>query len=473
MAPSVFALHNPKNTPGCSNDDEAQRFVFAVESGNDSLIVEMLRLAENTDESERQIEILFSERQRLERTVESGNKSEMTKCRLVAICVSVLLAVLVAAIFHSPVLAFVAIPCYWLFSKKSFAECERHKMIRLKYLNWKCVCRLVDVVADERGYKHAFSPLFLEQGLSAWNRYRDFCGQLNRKREEDRWAEIERAVPPLPQSPSPPRFIDAVIVLGQKDKRRYAKWLMDFDRWIDSRGRNSYVRSEQGKSWSWGDWKWHRLFDEWQAKTLIPELFRINHSLRERFDKHKEEMRREYQRRFSRLPSDDEIPIRPLPTVEGENIPDCYGCGHRIIRHDRLQAYIAAVVPPMPKLNNAESETLRCIASYARGLDGVGSLNRLVRFVSNFQYHCADRRIPDYGWACIGETGLREVFAAGEIFCCHQQGLLNTNIAVASRHYAVIAITTLERDIWRYVEELCFQKPMLDVALMQPSFELS
>ena len=449
------------------------------------MIVEMLRLADNAEEAERQVKVLFSERKRLEIIAESDSKAAMTSCRLKAVFAAGLSAVFAAAIFKVPILAILAIPCYLFFTKKGFAECARQKSACLKNIKWKCVCKLVDVVADEaeiyekirslvdeRGYKPVFSPLFLEQGLTAWDRYRDFCDNLNRKREKDRWAEIEQAVPLIPEPPSPPRFIDAVIVTGQKNKRRYAKWLMDFERWVSLQGKYSHGRSEQGKIWSGQDWKWHRLFDEWQAKTLIPELSRINHCLRERFDERKEEMRREYQRRFSRLPSDDEIPIEPPPTVKGENIPDCYGWGRRIIRHDRLQAYIAAVVPPMPKLNNAEAETLRCIASYVRGLEGIGYLSRLIHFVSTFQYHCADKCIPDYGWACIGETGLREIFVAGEIFCCHQQGLLNANIAAATKHYAIIAITTLERDIWQYVETLCFQKPSIFLTQKHPSFEL-
>lgn len=470
---SVSGCPAQKNTPGCSADCEAQRFVFAVESEDDSLIVKMLRLAENANEAERQVKILSSERKKMEKVVESDNASEAMNCRLVAICASVVLAALVAALFHSSVLAVVAIPCYWFFSNRQLAEHERHKMIRLKNLNWECVCKLVNAIANERGYGQQFFPYFLEQGLPALNRYRDFCDRLNRKREKDRWVEIEKAIPPVHNPPQPPRFIDAVIVLGQRNKRRYAKWLVDFEKWVSFRSSRSHCRSEQGRVWSWQDWKWHRLFDEWQAKTLIPELSRINHFLDERFNERKEAMRQEYLRRFSRLPSEAEVPISRPSTVKGERIPDCYGWGHRIIRHDQLRAYIAAVVPPMPNLCQDDADTLRCIASYAACLDGVGSMSRLIQLVSIFQYHCSDKCMPDYGWACVRGTGLREVFVAGEIFCCHQQGLLNANIAAATKHCAVMALTSLERSIWQYVETLCTQKPVIVIAQKRPPFELS
>lgn len=461
-------------------NDEAHRFANAVETGGVATVVNMLGLADIERERNRQIYLLNDKRKVALSNAEHEKKKLELSCRLHTLFFSFLICCIIWVLTR-PLLedlagsVFVSLAggvlFFLWFTCKGLAQIANRHLVALQNAEWEAIRQFVWQISDER--KCSFPLCLFEQGVSAWPSFRSFCERLNRKREKDRWIEIERAIPPIPEPPSPPRFIDAVIVMRQKNKRRYAKWLMDFEQWVSLQGKHSHGRSEQGKIWSWQDRKWHRLFDEWRAKTLTPELVRINHWLREKSDVRREALRREYQRRYSRLPDESEITVQPRPTVEAEKIPVCYGYGHRIIGHDRLKLFIASVVPPMPKLSTVDTETLRCIASYAKGLEGIGDMMRLIHFIEIFQYYCTDKNIPEYGFASLHESGLREIFAAGEIFCCHQQGLLNDNIALACEHMAVIATTVLERDIWKYVKTLCTQVPVKTICVRKPQGETS
>ncbi len=444
---------------------EADAFSSAVMAGEFDKVVKLLRLADTEAEMGRQSRIISSAHAKLINVATTNYCASITSCRLQGIVFALLLGCLAAMMLclgigvsgelFIPFLLAVAVPFYCFFASKRIEEIERKRQFDLNNCNWEAVRRLVEFIASERGSAHSFTPLFFEEGPSAWKSYRTFCDDLNRKREKDRWSAILKKHPPL-IPPVAPRFVDAVILVGG---RRYAEWLLSFEKWLQ----RYYHTSEQGKCWAALDRVWHRRFAEWKSGDQKVQLERLNTQFKEECKCRRKELREEYLHQFKRLPCDEETP-GCFTNISGEReIPYCYGYGHRIIDIRHLQSYIKSTVFPMPLLKRIDAETINGLKSFIQGLNGIGNIDRLVHFVVTFQYRCSSMKVPEYQWASCERSGIREIFVAGEIFACHQQRLLNANVAVASKHMAIVAHTKLERDIWNYIESLCSHPPVIVV----------